>query len=125
MLRNMVRPFLSSGIRDLYRRRFADAVMRVTNLLICRRKSLSPRWPANARHSLSAPRAGLQEIASGGVSPFDQRGELELANLTFLHGLWAPGNDQPVHFFLHRLALASPILKCVVRHRTLPFTSQA
>ena len=73
--------------------------------------------------SLRAARAGLQEIASGCISPFDQRRELELANLTFLHRVWAPSDDQPVHFFLHRLALASPILKCVVDHRPLPLPS--
>jgi len=73
--------------------------------------------------SLCAPNAALQEIASGGISALDERGGLELPNLTFLHRLWAPSDDQPVHFFLHRLALASPTLKCVLDHRTPPLAS--
>jgi hypothetical protein len=71
------------------------------------------------RLSLVVAATGFKETSCGGVSPLDQRSELELTNLAFRGRLWTTRRDQAVHLPLHRLALPSPVLKCIIGHLTL------
>jgi hypothetical protein len=69
-----------------------------------------------------AAKRGAQKTSRRSISPLDQSGKLELADLPLLRRLWPPCPDQTVHLFFHRLAFPSPVLELVIDHRTLPVT---
>jgi hypothetical protein len=67
-------------------------------------------------------RRGAQQLPGGSIAAFDQGGELQLTNETFLGRMRPARDNQPVHFLLHCLTFLAPVLKHVRCHITPPVT---
>jgi hypothetical protein len=61
--------------------------------------------------------AGVEQTARRAIAPFDQGGELDLADLAFLGRVRTSRRNEAIHLLLDLLTLAFPVWKAPISHQ--------